>query len=146
MNSMWCATTGRICTSRPATSTPQSDAAIRILRTDPTSATATRGGLDSARQIRRCVLGMYVADGRLFLVTSEAYFRSVRRHLDHGVRVGARRNSPSQVYDVRDPAHPRKLMSATIDGVFVESRRIGDRVVLVSRHAPRAMLDEDAAA
>ncbi len=47
-----------------------------------------------------------------------------------------------QVYDVRDPAHPRKLLSAVIEGVFVASRRIGDRVVLVSRHAPQALLDE----
>jgi hypothetical protein len=48
-----------------------------------------------------------------------------------------------QAYDVRDPAHPRNLLYATIDGVFVASRRIGDRVVLVSRHAPSALLDED---
>jgi hypothetical protein len=34
-------------------------------------------------------------------------------------------------------------MSATIDGEFVASRRIGDRVVLVSRHAPTALLDQD---
>ena len=48
-----------------------------------------------------------------------------------------------QVYDVRDPAHPRELLSAVIEGVFVASRRIGDRVVLVSRHAPQALLDEN---
>src|SRR4030095_13438505 len=46
-----------------------------------------------------------------------------------------------EVHDVQNPAHPRKLSSAVIDGVYVESRRMGDRVVVVSRHSPNVLLD-----
>ena len=83
---------------------------------------------------------MYVADGRLFLVTTEAYFGP------YGdvwtlCYVWAPTQFRVEVYDVHDPGHVRKLSSAIIDGVYVESRRMGDRVIVVSRHTPRAMLD-----
>ena len=119
---------------------PSLDTAIRILRTDANSATAAQVG-SIPLEDQQLVLGMYVADGHLFLVTSEAYFGPYG-DVWTTVFVWAPSKFTVQVHDVRDPARPRKLMSATIDGVFVESRRIGDRVVLVSRHAPRAMLDE----
>src|ERR1044072_1677759 len=52
-------------------------ASIRILRTDPVSATATEVGsipIESLEQGPGVVMGVYVAEGRLFLLTSEAYF------------------------------------------------------------------------
>lgn len=113
--------------------------AIRILRTDPGSASATPVGsipLDDTRH----VMGMYVANDRLFLVTSEAYFGPYGG-VWPAVMIWAPTRFAVQVHDVRDPAHPRRLMAATIDGVFVESRRIDDRVIIVSRHAPRALLE-----
>lgn len=112
---------------------------IRVLRTDPASATAAQIAsipLDSSQS----VLGMYVANGRLFLVTSEAYFGPYG-DLWSATVAWAPTRFGLQVHDVSDPARPRKLMGATIDGVFVASRRIDDRVVLVSRHAPRALID-----
>ena len=45
------------------------------------------------------------------------------------------------VYDVSDPAHPARILHAEMDGVFVASRRVGDRVYLVSRHTPVVVLD-----
>ncbi len=118
---------------------PSVDAAIRILRTDAASATAVEVS-SITLEGQQSVLGMYVADGHLFLVTSEAYFGPYG-DIWTTVFAWAPTRFTVQVHDVRDPARPRKLMSAAIDGVFVESRRIDDRVVLVSRHAPRAMLD-----
>lgn len=112
---------------------------IRILRTDPATATATQVGsiaLGTSDQLQ----GMYVADGRLLLVTSEAYFGSCCVAWP-AVFMWAPTRFSVQVFDVRDPTHPQRLMSATGDGVFVASRRIEDRVVLVSRHSPRALVD-----
>ena len=117
--------------------------AIRILRTDPASATAAEVGsipLDADQESPRMVMGMYVADDRLFLMTTEAYFGP------YGdvwtlCYVWAPTQFRVEVYDVHDPGHVRKLSSAIIDGVYVESRRMGDRVIVVSRHTPRAMLD-----
>ena len=116
---------------------------LRILRTDPANATATPVGSIQLDNAEMGVVGMYVVDERLFLVTSEAYYGQYG-----GVWPAIVMWAPTKltvaVYDVRDPAHPSRLLSAVIEGVFVASRRIGDRVVLVSRHAPPALLDEDA--
>ena len=45
------------------------------------------------------------------------------------------------VYDVNDPAHPTRILHAELDGVFVATRRVGDRVYLVSRHSPFVPFD-----
>jgi beta propeller domain-containing protein len=118
---------------------PASETAIRILRTDPASATAAQVGsipLDSSQNI----LGMYVADERMFLVTSDAYFGPYG-DLWPTVLLWVSPKFTVEVHDIRDPAHPRRLLAATIDGMFVESRRVDDRVVIVSRHAPHVLLD-----
>ena len=116
---------------------------IRILRTDPANASATQVGSIPIGNSAIGVMGMYVADGYLFLVTPEAYFGEYGGYWGPAIDVWVPTKLTVQAYDVRDPAHPRELLYATIDGVFVASRRIGDRVVLVSRHAPSALLDED---
>ena len=118
-------------------------ASIRILRTDPASATATEVGsipIDALEESARIVMGMYVANGRLFLVTTEAYFGPYG-DVWAMCYVWAPTQFTVEVYDVHDPGQVRKLSSALIDGVYVESRRMGDRVVVVSRHSPRALLD-----
>ncbi|HVQ14149.1 MAG TPA: beta-propeller domain-containing protein [Vicinamibacterales bacterium] len=123
----------------PQSGSSPADSVIRILRTDPASATATQVGtipIDSSQ----IVTGMYVANGRLFLVTSEV-FAGPNDGIWPALFVWAPTRFRVQVHDVSNPAHPRRLLSATIDGGVVASRRIGDRVVLVSRHTPRAVLD-----
>jgi hypothetical protein len=118
---------------------PPPEAVIRILRTDPAGATATQVGsipIDASQT----VVGMYVANDRLFLVSTEAYYGSFG-DVWPAILAWAPTKFAVQVHDVRDPAHPRRLLAATIDGVFVESRRIEDRVVIVSRHTPQAVLD-----
>jgi hypothetical protein len=119
---------------------------IRILRTDPATATANQVGsiaLGMGGELQGELLGMYVANDRLLLVTSEMYYGTWGGAWP-AVMVWAPNRFSVQVYDVRDPAHPQRLMSATADGVFVASRRIDDRVVLVSRHAPHALVDPQA--
>jgi hypothetical protein len=120
-----------------------SAASIRILRTDPATATATEVGsipITADENSSRMVMGMYVAGGRLFLVSAGAYFGPYG-DVWAMCYVWAPTQFTVEVHDVQDPAHPRKLSSAVIDGVYVESRRMGDRVVVVSRHTPRAVLD-----
>jgi len=112
----------------------QSARSIRILRTDPASGTATQVSsipVDSDQQVQ----GIYVANGRLVMLTSEAHFRP------YGdvwimISIWAPTKLAIHVYDVSNPANPTRLQHAAIDGVFVASRRIGDRVYLVSRHTP----------
>jgi hypothetical protein len=115
---------------------------IRILRTDPANATATLVGAIPLGNAALGVMGMYVEDGHLMLITAEAYFGEFG-DLWTATSIWVPTNLTVQAYDVRDPAQPRKLLSAVIEGVFVASRRVGDRVVLVSRHAPQALLDEN---
>jgi len=119
---------------------PELGDAIRILRTDRAGARATevsRIPLDPGQM----TMGMYVADGRLFLVSSEAFFGPYGG-IWPAIAYWAPTRFTVRVYDVRNPESPRELYSATLDGVFVASRRTGDRVVLVSRHSPRVLLDE----
>jgi len=115
---------------------------IRILRTNPAGATATEVATIPVEDEVHGVGGMYVSGGRLFLLTTEAYFGNYGG-IWPDVVMWAPTRLHVRVYDVRDPTHPRRLMSATIEGVLVSSRRVGDRVVLVTRHAPDLLLDED---
>lgn len=115
------------------------NAAIRILRTNPAVATATAQGSIPLESTQR-VLGMYLENDRLFVVMSDGWF-GLYGDAWPAIYPWAIAKFGVQVYDIRNPAHPRKLMSATIDGMFVESRRIDDRVVIVSRYAPAAILD-----
>ena len=126
--------------------TPFSDArlprAIRILRTDPATGTATQVSSIPIED-HLPVQGLYVADGRLVMVTSGANFR----HFG-GIWAMVAFWAPTEhaiyVYDVSDPAHPARLLHAEVDGVFVATRRVGDRVYLVTRHTPIAVLDPQA--
>jgi hypothetical protein len=47
---------------------------IRILRTEPASASATQVSSIPLPESTLGVMGMYVTDGRLFLVTAEPFF------------------------------------------------------------------------
>ena len=124
--------------------TPWSDTqvarAIRILRTDPASGTATQVSsipIEGDQQVQ----GLYVADGRLVMLTSEAQLHALRRRLDRARSCG---NPPSSRFTCSTSTirrTPRRILHAELDGVFVATRRVGDRVYLVSRHTPSVPLD-----
>ncbi len=113
-------------------STPESS--IRILETDPDNGSASLIStipLDDGISIQ----GMYVSDDRLFALTGTSVYGS------HGgmwadIAIWAPEKLGYRIYDVADPADPQLQIDATIDGVFVESRRIGDTVYIVSRYTP----------
>jgi len=112
---------------------------IRILRTDPASGGATQVSsipVEGEQQVQ----GIYVANGRLVMLTSAANFNAFGG-IWAMVFVWAPTELAIHVYDVDDPAHPTRILHAEVDGVFVASRRVGDRVYLVSRHTPSAVLD-----
>jgi hypothetical protein len=126
-------------TALPVAPPPPTAQAVRLLRTEPAAATAREVGripLESGVSVQ----GMYATGRTLVAVTSEAFYGtygplwSVAPYWSTS-RFGLR------FFDVGDPAAPRRTLAATIDGVFVDSRRIGDRVYIVSRHAPRVLLD-----
>ena len=114
-------------------STPP-ERSIRILETDPANGSAT---LTSTIPLEDgvSVQGMYVADDRLFALTGT----SIYGHFGGmwaDVAIWAPEKLGYRIYDLADPASPQLEIDATIDGVFVESRRIGDTVYIVSRYAP----------
>jgi hypothetical protein len=112
---------------------------IRILRTEPASGTATELG-SIPIEPNEYVRGMYVADGRLVLLTAEMYIHPYG-DLWTIALVWAPAKLSLRVFDVSDPVHPAVVMSARIDGGLVATRRIGDRVILVTRHTPSIVLD-----
>ena len=90
------------------------DSAIRILRTDTSSASATQIGSIPLGNSQG-VLGMYVANDRLFLIISESYYGHFG-DVWPAIWAWGPSRFVVQVYDLQVPANPRQIMSATIDG------------------------------
>lgn len=109
-------------------------ASIRILATDPAGGTANEVGSIPLEQ-GISVQGMYKHQDRLFALTAESFYGGYGDYwADFAIwapeRLGYR------VYDVSDPASPTTEVDVSIDGVFIESRRIGNTVYIVSRYTP----------
>ena len=119
---------GAVGTGTPAV------ASIRILLTDPASASATVAGTIPLEE-NVSVQGMYVDGDRLFALTATAYFGSYGG-LWALPEIWAPEKFGFRIYDVSDKTAPAQQADVSIDGVFVESRRIGNVVYIVSRHAP----------
>jgi uncharacterized secreted protein with C-terminal beta-propeller domain len=123
----------------PANPPPLPDRSIRILRTNPTAATASPVGripLESGVSVQ----GLYTTGDRLVALTSEAYFGTFGQFWI-GLPYWAPRKFGLRIFDIVDPVAPRTLFTASLDGTFVDSRRVGDRIYVVSRYAPRVLLD-----
>ena len=107
---------------------------IRILRTHPSSGTATQVSsipVDAHFHLH----GFYVANGRLVMFVSRINYLP---YVDFGLSLF--RWEPTeleiQVYNVVDPSHPARILHAKMQGVLVASRRVDDRIYLVSRYSP----------
>ncbi len=114
-------------------------ATVRILRTDA----ATGDAMEVASiplPTPQGVQGLYVANNRMVVLTSEAYYGPFG-NLWTSIPFWSPSKLTLQVFDVANPARPRHLMTAELSGVFVASRRIGNKVVLVTRYTPRALID-----
>ena len=113
---------------------PEPERSIRILDTDPASADAeVVGRIPLADNVS--VQGMYVDADRLFAMTGNAIYGHFGS-LWTDIAIWAPEQMGFQLYDVTDKANPDLVIEAVIDGVFVESRRIGNTVYLISRYTP----------
>lgn len=113
---------------------PEPERSIRVLETDPANGDASvvsRIPLENNISVQ----GMYVEQDRLFALTGEASFGHYG-DLWADMAIWAPEKMGFRLYDVTDKANPQLEIEATIDGVFVESRRIGNTVYLVSRYTP----------
>ena len=107
---------------------------IRILATDPAN-----GAADLVSKIplekNISVQGMYLEGGKMFALTGQMIYGSYGE-LWADIAIWAPEKLGFRVYDVTDAANPGLEIEASIDGVFVESRRIGNTVYIVSRYTP----------
>lgn len=112
--------------------TPESS--IRILETDPAGGTAS---LQSTIPLEDgvSVQGMYVVEDRMFALTGTSIYGHFGA-LWADFAIWAPEQLGYRIYDLSDPASPRLEIDAIIDGVFVESRRIGNTIYIVSRYTP----------
>lgn len=107
---------------------------IRILETDPDNGAASLAGTIPLED-NVSVQGMYLDDGRMFALTGESIYGSYGE-LWADIAIWAPEQLGYRIYDVSDASDPVLEIDATIDGVFVESRRIGNTVYIVSRYTP----------
>lgn len=107
---------------------------IRILATDPDNGSAE---LASTIPLENdiSVQGMYLDGGRMFALTGQSTYGTYGE-LWTDIAIWAPEKLGYRVYDVSDATQPALEAEATIDGIFVESRRIGNTVYIVSRYTP----------
>jgi uncharacterized secreted protein with C-terminal beta-propeller domain len=110
------------------------EGAIRILATDPVNGEANLVSeipLDDGVSVQ----GMYVENDTMFALTAQSFYGHFGQ-LWADIAIWAPEKFGFKTYDVSDAADPKLTFEASIDGVFVESRRIGNTVYIVSRHTP----------
>jgi hypothetical protein len=107
---------------------------IRILATDPANGSASQVG-EIPLDANTSVQGMYVDGGRMFAMTAEMYYGNYGPAWTD-VAIWAPEKHGFKIYDVSDPSDPMLELEATLDGVFVQSRRIGNTVYIISRYTP----------
>ena len=116
------------------TAPPEPERSIRILATDPDNAGASLAGTIPLED-EISVQGMYVADDRLVALTGRSIYGTYGE-LWADIAIWAPEKVGFRIYDVSDTSDPRLEVDVTLDGVFVESRRIGNTVYIVSRYTP----------
>ena len=107
---------------------------IRILATDPANGTASLAG-EIPLEDDVSVQGMYVDGDRMFALTAQSMYGGYGMPWTD-IAIWAPEHLGYRVYDVSDTANPVLEVDAEIDGTFVESRRIGNTVYIVSRYTP----------
>ena len=113
---------------------PEPERSIRILATDPDNGSADLAGT-IALEDNISVQGMYVENDTLFALTGESIYGTYGEFWAD-VAIWAPEKLGFRVYDVSDTTDPQLDFKAEIDGIFVESRRIGNTVYIVSRYTP----------
>lgn len=115
------------------------DSAVRILATQvqgqPSATEVARIGFDKSLQI----MGMYLGEQRLTTLAGTSYYgtygpmwRDMSRWDGPHTRLS--------LHDVSQASAPRLMHELDIEGGFVQSRRIGNTVYLVTRHTPQVVI------
>jgi hypothetical protein len=113
---------------------PAPERAVRILATDPANGTANQvGSIPLEDDIS--VQGMYVDADRMFALTGQMVYGTYGPFWAD-FAIWAPEALGFRSYDISDPANPVLEVEASIDGIFVDSRRIGNTVYIVSRYTP----------
>ena len=108
---------------------------IRILSTDADNAEATLAGTIPLED-NVSVQGMYLDGGRMFALTGESFYGGWGELWADIAIWEAPEQLGYRIYDVTDATSPVLEIDAKIDGVFIDSRRIGNTVYIVSRYTP----------
>ncbi len=107
---------------------------IRIMETNPSAASASEVGAIELEE-GFSVEGLYIQGQTVAAIASSAWWG---QHGDAFSSMFAWRAQSVglRLYDVDDPSSPTQSYSLELDGALVTSRRIGDTVLLVTRHFP----------
>lgn len=128
------------CFILPATGAPTiepppiPERSIRILATDPANGDAAPAATIPLED-DVSVQGMYIAGDKLFALTGTSIYGTYGE-LWADIAIWAPEKVGFRIYDVTDAANPSLDIDVTLDGVFVESRRVGNTVYLISRYTP----------
>lgn len=113
---------------------PSVERSIRILETDPASASAAEVG-EIPLEDGISVQGLYNVDDNLVALTAESYFGSYGDNWA-ALSIWAPERTGLRIYDTSDVSDPQLRFDASLDGHFIESRRVGNTVYLITRYSP----------
>ena len=112
----------------------QGESEIALYQTDPGSGSATAAGIIALEE-GQTAEGMYLSESRLQVLLSTAWwgafgeqFTTSDGWLDEQVSL--------LNYDLTDVENPVLTNTMTVEGALIASRRAGDEIFVVSRHAP----------
>ena len=113
---------------------PAREPTIRVLRMDLSAGDAAQvSSIDVDESVS--VQGLYLDGDRLVAVSTGSFHGSYGR-LWARPDILAEQTTTLTIYDVADPSAPQVAWEGKLQGSFVYSRRVGDDVFLVTRHAP----------
>ena len=113
---------------------PAPERSIRILATDPANGMAEPVSVIPLED-DISIQGMYLEGGKMFALTGQMIYGHYG-DLWADFAIWAPEKLGFRIYDVTDAGNPKLEIEASIDGVFVESRRIGNTIYIVSRYTP----------
>ncbi len=113
---------------------PAGEKNVALYQTEPSSGSATLLA-DLALEDNEAVEGLYLTRQHLQVLMSSAWWGT------YGDALGMPGNFQSQTvrllgFDISDPSLPRMDNELVIDGALIASRRTGDTIHLITRHAP----------
>ncbi len=115
------------------------DSAVRILATrvqgQPSASEVARIGFDKSLQI----MGMYLNEQRLTTLAGTSYYGTFGPTWQDMSRWDGP-HTRLNLHDVSQASAPKLMHEIDIEGGFVQSRRIGNTVYVVTRHTPHVVI------